>query len=103
MNAVARELSPSPMPRLVPPRPTPKSSFPPPLPPASTLSEEVYEVSDTSIHDVVALREESAEPKPAPKPRSVPPPLALVREPRAVHPGLVLARTIGFFVAHLAL
>lgn len=105
MTAVARDLSSPPAPRLVPPRPTPKSGFPPPLPASpSTVTDEVHEVSDTSIHEVSELREAHPEPKRAAKPPSLPPsamPAVLAREPRATHPGLVLARTIGFFVAQL--
>jgi hypothetical protein len=77
--------------RLLPPRPTPKSSFPPPLLPQPTVEDIVHEVSDTAVNDVSEIRP------------AKPPPLPVVAKDRkAAHPGLILARTIGFFVAHLA-
>ena len=83
MSAAARSF---PTPRLVPPRPTPKkSSVPPPLPPVAN-EEDVIDVSDTAVHEFVAP------PEPAP----------IEREAKTQHPGVVLIRTMGFFVAQLA-
>jgi hypothetical protein len=80
------------MPRLVVPRPTPKS-VPPPAPPADATQE----ISETAIHEVTALRaSKSAPPPPLPSTR----PIEL--QARTTHPGLLLARTIGFFVVALA-
>ena len=76
--------------RLLPPRPAPQSSFPPPLPPQPTVDDEVHEVSDTSVQDVSEIR--SVRPPPLP---------VVVKDRKVAHPGVVFARTIGFFVAHL--
>lgn len=91
MAAVARKFS--------PPRPTPKKkSAPPPLPVATTpADEEVYDVSDTAIHEFVA---DDVAP---PSAKVVPVAVAAPREDaRARHPGLVLGRTLGFFLRDIA-
>lgn len=97
MNAAQNLHSVLPKPRLVPPRPAPRSTPPPPLP---TQTDEVLEVSDTSIHDVSEIRKAHSVPPPLPtaKAQSTDIELAERAKPRA----LVAARTFGFFVAQLA-
>jgi hypothetical protein len=98
MAAVAREFPPPPRsPRLVPPRPTPKSSVPPPLPQTTAVDEdEILDLSDTAVHELV-LEDEPA-PKSAP---AIAAPAAIERGGRTSHPGVILLRTFGFFVAQL--
>lgn len=101
MAAVAREFSPPrPAARLVPPRPSPKS-VPPPLPPAQTQatdsdSEEVMDVSDTAVHELVI---EDLAPL-MKKPENAAP---IERDTKPVHPGMMLLRTLGFFVSHMTM
>jgi len=72
--------------RLLPPRPAPKS-----LPP--TIEDVVHEVTDTCVNDVTDLPRSSVKPPPLP---------VKVTKRQAARPGVILARTIGFFVADLA-
>lgn len=100
MNA-AHELSPVlPKPRMMPPRPTPRSTPPAPLPATPTQTDEVLEVSDTSVYDVSEIRKTPSVPPPLPA--SVAAPTAIERRDRAASRALVVARTFGFFVTQLA-
>ena len=98
MAAVAREFPPPPTSRRLPPRPVPKSA-PPPLPPSTEVdAEEVLDFSDTAAHEFVP---EDVPPAAWKRVATIAASAAIEHDAKAAHPGVVLLRTIGFFVVQL--